>query len=138
MPIMNFTELKDARTLRFLHKYSGGMGLAAFQFVLGAVVALVITAVFGVISLVFHGIILYGAGIGLACGILAARETNSINTKHKLPQRYFQGEVRKRLNRTRPLILDDQRFPYPSAKTENYVVRVAEFPPTTQEDDHDT
>ena len=133
MPVMNFTELKDARTLRFAHKYSGGMGLAAFQFVLGAVVALAIIAVFGLIGLFISGLFKFGVGIGLACGIFAARESNSINTKHKLPQQYFRGEVRKQLNRTRPLILDDQRFPYPGAETESFVVRIAEFQSPTQE-----
>lgn len=133
MKVMNFSELKDARTLRFAHKYSGGMGLAAFQFVLGVVVALAIITVFGLISLVISGLFKFGVGIGIAGGIFVARESNSINTKHKLPQRYFQGEVRKQLNRTRPLILDDQRFPYPGAEAENFVVHVAEFPPTNQE-----
>lgn len=135
MPVMNFSELKDARTIKFLHKYSGGMGLAAFQFILGGVVALVVIAVFGLISVVIPGLFKFGVGIGLACGIFAARESNSINTKHKLPQRYFQGEVRKQLNRTRPLILDDQRFSYPGAETEDFVVRVAEVTNTNQAGD---
>jgi hypothetical protein len=134
MPLMNFSELQDARTIRFLHKYSGGMGLAAFQFALGAAVAIALVVVFAIINVVIHGLLFpYGVGIGVACGVLAARESNNVNTRHKLANRHFQGEARKRLYRNRPLILDDQRFAYPGSETESYVVHVAEFPPPTQE-----
>jgi hypothetical protein len=138
MPIMNFSELRDARTIRYLHKYSGGMGLAAHQFVMGGAVAFIIIVVFALINVVIHGILFpFGLGIALAFGLLVTRESNKINTKNKLPQRYFRGEVRKPLIRRKPLILDDERFAYPGAEIEDFVVRVMEFPPSTEEDNYD-
>jgi hypothetical protein len=139
MPVQNFSELRDARVIRYLHKYSGGMGLSTFQFVMGATVAFAITIVFLLINAVIHGIFFpFGLGISLGIGGLVTRESNKVNTKNKLPNRYFQGLVRKQLNRTKPLILDDRRFAYPGSETETYFVRVAEFPPTTEEDNYDT
>jgi hypothetical protein len=129
MPIINTSELKDARTNRFAPSWGGGIGYEFYQMVMGAVVGLIIA-----VLLWFLGLKYYGLGVAIAGGIGFAMWPNYMNTRHKDPKRYIRDEVRKRTQYT--LIVNDQRRRDLPDTSDDFVAEVSEFPSHYNEREH--
>jgi hypothetical protein len=126
MPIMNTSELQDARTNKYATSYGGGIGFEIYQFVMGGAAAAAVVLAFLLIDLVF-GISLLAVGIAaaLVTGYAMALWPNYLNTRHKDPKAYIRDEFGRRTQHT--LIIDDRRTREPPALREDYVVEVREF-----------
>jgi len=119
--VMNVTGLKDARTNKFAHEYSGGEGIEFYQVILFALTVLFCTFVAWL-----FGVWFFGVGIGVGAGIFVANAPSYINTHNKHPKSYMISEVKRRFQPT--LIIDDKRVQRPPVEIEEYVVKVCEFP----------
>jgi dipeptide/tripeptide permease len=121
MPIMNTSELKDARTNRFAPAYGGGIGFAFYQLIMGGAAAVIVAAVLWVLGFGFFGI-----GLAIPAGIFVALWPNYMNTRHKDPKKYIRDEVKRRTQHS--LVINDQRVRERHDVYDDIVVEISDFP----------
>ena len=121
MPLMDISDIREARKQRWFHGLSGGIGFQTWQVITGLIVAVVVGLVFLLIGMQTVGVV---AALGL--GYAAAITPNLVNTHHQDARDYFEGQIKKRIQHT--LAINDNRVPEPSDWHERYVVEITEFP----------
>lgn len=129
MPVMNTSELRDARKNRWLHEYGGGIGFESWQIIIGLVVATAIVLVSLVLGQPVVGVF-FGVGLGWA----AAIAPNYINTHHQQSRDYLEGQVKQRVQKT--LVINDKRVSEPSDQRERFFVAIRTFPSPDNGDSH--
>jgi hypothetical protein len=129
MPLMNTTQLKNARTNKWFPELFSGEGIETWQIFLVALVVITLSA------LLWFFLQFIGVGLALASGWIAAMITNRMNTHHQTARDYLYGRVRGKLVWT--TVLNDARVPTPKADHEKFDLEIAEFPASPDRETYD-
>jgi hypothetical protein len=130
MPVMNATQMRDARKDKWLLALGGGVGFEWWQIAIGVVAGMVTLLLFFVI-----GQIIVGVFLAIPLAWFVAIRPNYMNTHHQDPQDYLKGRVRKRIQKT--LVVNGKRVSEPVDRRERFVIEIREFPTSKNGDTHD-